>query len=282
MKLLKFLKRKMIKRVSAVIIICLFVLTMTKPVYAGSVINQFFSDNESSTENNFSASTLFFDLTDTADNPLSSPYFDFSNMIPGSSQTKTVRVRKEGIEDFKYNFSYSKIAGEDELCNALKIEAKLEGMTIYNGKLLTLNFDPKPVISSAGVDQWEIKIYLEDSSSELKNKACSFDLTVSGWQMDSDGSWGFKDSHSVNNLVLTKDWESSEGDTPSLSLTQSDSDNSATLDPEISDNSDLENSEGGTLISPTPTTAPVAEEQQNSETNQTEETQSDDNQEAVE
>jgi hypothetical protein len=231
------------KKLLIIFIICLFSLTMVKQSYAGPVLSGFFNDSESSLGNTFSASTLFFTITDAGDNPLPAPYFDILDMKPEDSQTKTIRVKKGGIEDFKYNLSFNKTNGDDILCNALKIEAKLEGTTVYNGNLSSLTIDPTPTISSGGTDQWEITISLSDSSSDLKDKTCLFDLTFKGWQTNSDGGWGFKDEHSINNNVATGTWELLSSPNPD----QGQTDQPVTI---LSDQSGTEENQDN--LSPTP------------------------------
>lgn len=192
---------KLFKKIISVFIIVIFSLMAVKPVFAGHV-SGYFSDKEISTRNIFSVTTLDFSLRDTSDNFLTSPLFNISAMIPGNYETKTVRIKKDGALDFKYNIVFSKTSGDDVLCDALKIEAKLDGTTVYNGSLSAFNLSSIPTVT-AGQDDWEMTVSLSDSSSGLKNKNCSFDLTYKGWQEDSDGTWGFTDTHLLMSSITS-------------------------------------------------------------------------------
>lgn len=195
----------MFKKILIVFFIWLLSLTTVGTAYAIPAISGYFSDSEVSQGNNFSASSLYFNLSDTSNNPISSPLFDIAGMQPSDSQTKQVRVTKGGLEDFKYNITFSKNSGDDILCSALQIEAKLEGVTLYSGSLTSISLLPVPTISSS-YDDLEFKITLPDGSSALKNKTCSFNLVFEGWQTNSDGAWGFSDTHSLTNNISSGTW----------------------------------------------------------------------------
>jgi len=195
----------MFKKTLILLILVLLSFVFVKPSYAIAPVFTGFLDKEVSTNNSFSASTLYFNLSDTADNPLGSPLFDFSGMLPADSQTKQVRITKGGNEDFKYNVSFVKTAGDDVLCSGLNIEAKLEGVTLYNGSLASISLLPIPTISGS-YDDLEFIVSLPDGSSSLRNKSCSFDLVFKGWQTNSDGTWGFSDSHSISNNITSGTW----------------------------------------------------------------------------
>lgn len=253
----------MLKKILVVLFIGLFSLLNTGLVYAG------FFDNSNSQGNNLSASTLFFDITDTADNPLFVPLFYVSDLKPGDFKSTTFRIYKRGSEDFKYNIYFSKTGGDDNLCNALRVEAKLDGTTFYNNNLKDLSIFPRVEITD-GMDQWEITISLLDSSSDLREKSCSFDITVKGWQIDSNGSWGFFDLDSLNSDISTTTWEvltlslESVNGSEDSQLDSFDSQEqvpSAQLDPEVPKEPALPE-ETGDPITPTPTPTSVLEEEQ--------------------
>lgn len=199
---------KYFQKILTIFIITIFGLITVKPVFAISPVSGYFSDKETSTENILSATTLDFSVRDTSDVVLTSPLFNITGMVSGNSETKTIRVKKEGVLDFKYNIGYFKTGGDDVLCDVLQVEAKLDGITVYNGNLSALNISPIPTITG-GQDDWEMIVSLADSSPGLKNKTCAFNLTYTGWQTDSDGTWGFSDEETLSNSVSTGAWVSS-------------------------------------------------------------------------
>jgi hypothetical protein len=194
----------MFKKKLFILFAVLLSFVFVKPSYAASVFTGF-SYQKMSANNNFSASSLYFSLSDNLNNPLGSPVFNLSGMQPGDSQTKQVRITKGGSEDFKYNVNFVKTAGDDVLCNGLNIQAKLEGVTLYNGSLASISLSPAPTISG-NYDDWEFTVSLPDASSSLRNKSCAFDLVFKAYQTDSDGTWGFSDSHSISNNLASKTW----------------------------------------------------------------------------
>lgn len=257
----------MYKKILISLFVGLFGLLNTGLAYAG------FFDYANSNVNSFSASTLFFNLTELSGDPIILPMFNASDLKPNAPQLfASFRINKEGTEDFKYNIYFVKTAGDDVLCSALNIEAKLDGTTLYDGSLSGLWIDPRPTIID-GTDDWELAISLFDSAAELREKNCSFDLVVKGWQTDSDGSWGFSDSDSlVGNELSTTTWEVADTSLGIEMLSQSslvddlisqESDPSAELSPDISEEVSipLEEATDPTLTpDPTPVVTPTPEE----------------------
>lgn len=268
----------MIKKILLIILLFLLSLVFVKPSFAVAVSGGY-SDNENSNINVFSASTLYFFLSDTSDNSLDLPLFNSSVMQPGLSLNKNVRITKKGQEDFKYNINFSKTSGDDNLCKALQIEVKFLGVTKFNGNLSEFSFSSPVIISSTGIDDWDFKIFLSDTNSDLKDKNCSFDLNFHGFQLDSNGSWGFSDSHSLNSTVSTTTWEnvvdqslSSQVNLQTEGLTQSDNTNVP----------DSENLPSVDELTPTPTptltpTPSIDQPQENLQNNSSDESVPQDN-----
>jgi len=188
----------MFKKILVGLIIGLVGLLNTGLAYA------VFSDSANLTGNTISTSTLYFNLTDNGGNSIFYPLFFSSDLTPGSSKSATFKINKEGTENFKYNLGFSKTSGDDNLCVVLNLKVKIDGSNVYDGSLSGLTI--APISISDGTDDLELNISLSDSSSDLTNKSCSFDFFVKGWQENSDGSWGFSDSHSLSNNLSTTTW----------------------------------------------------------------------------
>lgn len=194
----------MLKKLFTILILCLASLTLVGSTYAGAV-SQYFKDTETSTGNSFSATTLDFSLSDTSNNPLAAPLINITNMIPGDSQTKTIRINKDGLDDFTYQLSATQTGGDTGLCTALKIEAKLDTVSQYNGSLTGLNLNPAATISGSE-DTWDFVVKLDNSDSALQEKSCAFDIEIKGWQIGSNGTWGLNDTETLTNTVTTGCW----------------------------------------------------------------------------
>jgi|GEM_PF-4008250 len=202
--------------------------------------NAYFTDTESSTGNIFSAGSLMFSLRNPSDVTLVSPLFNIANMMPGNSDTKSVTIKKEGSLDFPYKIWVEKTGGDDALFNALQIEALLDGVSQYNAGLSGISLNPAATITGAS-DDWTFTIRLDSSETALENKSCSFNLRFNGWQIGSDGSWGFTHEKLLTNTVITGTWittlsspfglhlYSEESTSPSVSLSLSDDKKSASF-----------------------------------------------------
>ncbi|MDD2823109.1 MAG: lamin tail domain-containing protein [Candidatus Daviesbacteria bacterium] len=191
------------------IIKLLFLISVFFLLNISSDTDAYLLDNEPSVANIFSASTLDLSIRDTTDNSfLISPIFNSTGIVPGYSQSKVIRIRKDGLEDFKYQFSALQITGDNDLCNSLNISVSLGGIVRYNGSLLGLNLTTPQNISSSGQDDWALVLSFNNNSSVLRGKSCDFSFVVRGWQLDSEETSGFQDTHTLNNSILVASEES--------------------------------------------------------------------------
>jgi len=159
-------------------------------------------DDDENLENNiYSAGSLDFSLSSSGD-------FSPSTLNPEESATRTINVINNGSLPFQYNISTVKIAGDDDFCSALKLEAKLEGAVKYSNGLMRLNVVPPVVIGSDNQDDWLFTITLpSDVPSTLQNKTCQFKFIFDGWQVDfNDSSEGFSDSEEISNNIQSGQW----------------------------------------------------------------------------
>lgn len=185
-------REKVIKRLLPKITILAFILSL--PLI--EITNAYVSDEESSSENTFSTETLDFSLTSSED-------FSPLTLIPGELATRSLSVVKDGSLDFQYNIQAVKTSGDDGFCNALQVEAQLDGVPQYTGSLMSLNLAPSVVISDEQ-DNWQFILSFTDNNPDLQNQTCSFDFIFEGSQLDSSG---FSDQEKVSNTIQSGYWE---------------------------------------------------------------------------
>ncbi|MFA5933126.1 MAG: lamin tail domain-containing protein [Microgenomates group bacterium] len=195
----------MIKNLLLKISVMVFVFSFSfVGVTYGRVNPAGFNDFEESAGNNLQASTLDFSLRNSDGSLITPPLFNVSSFKPEDSSSKSAVIKKDGTLDFNYNISAAKI-GDDNLCSALQIEAKLDGVTKYSGNLLGLNTTPAITITG-DQDDWTFRVTLVNSDASLQDKTCNFNIAYRGWQTDSDGTWGFSDEEILSNNVSTGNW----------------------------------------------------------------------------
>jgi len=118
-------------------------------------------------------------------------------ICPGESLWQFATIIDNGSLSFQYTVHAEKTAGDDDFCNALNLEALLEGSTHYSGSLL--GFISSPVIYSASTDEWEFIISLpKDADTE---GTCDFDFVFSGWQASLPSFGGFNDIEKIENSL---------------------------------------------------------------------------------
>jgi hypothetical protein len=183
-----------------------------------SIIKAAFSTKITSHNNTFSLGTLDLDLKTTTNSNLVSPLFNQNNFKPGDSNLQDIRIKKSGTLDFKYNFNFTKTSGNDLLCNALEVKADLNSTTYYSGTLSSFTLPTSSVHTSD--NDWSLTLSLNDSSKNIQNLDCTFDITVQAYQLTSDSTWGFTSQESFSNTVHSGDWTAPVSTTDPLSTYQ--------------------------------------------------------------
>jgi len=159
-----------------------------------SVIGTFayFNDTENSIGNIFSAGTLDFSIP---------PFPDFSpEVMPTQNSTRTINLENDGSLDFQYEIKVENATGI--LCDHLNLKDDL--IDVFQPLIpfvsATTTFSDKSA--------WLFTVKLTDDDEGLQNQTCTFDLVFNGWQIDSDGTWGFGNKEVLSNIVTSGAWTS--------------------------------------------------------------------------
>lgn len=152
----------------------------------------FFNDTETSSENLFLADSLDFSLSG----------YEFESFI-GLDETvskNTVIVNSGGM-DFQYTLGAEEVSDEDDLCDALNLQAKLNGVEQYDGDLMSL-----ATLASTTLGTWRFNIELPvDEDSFANGEECQFDVVFKGWQANvpSYGDSGFTDEERMSFTITS-------------------------------------------------------------------------------
>ena len=154
----------------------------------------YFNDTETSTGNVFTADSLDFALSVN----------EYENSI-GLGETvsaSSVLVNSGGM-DFQYVLEAETISGNEDFCNALELEAKLNGVEKYEGDLMSLG-----TVATTSLGTWKFDIELPvDEDSFTNGEECQFDVIFKGWQtnVESYGDGGFTDEERMSfSLIAAK------------------------------------------------------------------------------
>ena len=105
---------------------------------------------------------------------------------------------------FGYRAKTEKIAGDDDLCSALQIEAKLQGKVKYSGSLMGLSFFPVEIDLQPKTHTWQFKVWLPKTADQvLAGKSCQFKLIFTGWQINTPGLTGFSDKEEITSVITS-------------------------------------------------------------------------------
>ena len=159
----------------------------------------FHFDIETSNQNSFTAGILDFSLLSSSENFI--PLEIATNMRPGDSVTREISVISNG-NPFQYRIQTIKIFGDDDFCNSLKLEAKLENETKYSDGLMNLNIEPPIVIGSDNQDDWLFTITLPSNASVLPGKICQIKFVFEGWQTRFSDFGGFSDREEISSFFV--------------------------------------------------------------------------------
>jgi len=142
----------------------------------------YFNDDETSSENIYSAGTL-----------------DFSLDSSGDDASRDVNIINNGTLGFQYRVKTDNISGK--LCNYLNLSADLEGTSVYIEPLS--GFDYEAGEFSDLTDNWHFATSLSGDGLDLQNKTCNFDLVFDAVQID---GIGFSDQEIISNNIASNNW----------------------------------------------------------------------------
>lgn len=154
----------------------------------------YYVDTETSSDNSFSAGSLDFSLDSSTWDGGADPLA----LLPSDEVTKTVSLINDGTLGFQYTASTTKTSGDDVFCNALSLEAKLDGVTKYSGGLMS--FLSGPFVFGAPED-WTFKVTLPADASSVAGKSCGFDFVFKGYEEGGAPDTGFNDTEITPNIL---------------------------------------------------------------------------------
>lgn len=186
------------KRIIAVqVIIIIAGFGFVQSAFAG------YSDIEISADNSIGASSLDAEVI-SGESELQLPEIA-ENMLSGDSVERIGSIKNVGGVDFQYNVSFAKVSGDDELCENLQLEAKVETTseeTVYTGNLSTFVTDSYTLAGGSAVtDDWTFTITAPDGVP--MGKDCSFEFIYTAWQTSFPApTQGWIDTEEIDNNII--------------------------------------------------------------------------------
>lgn len=188
-----------IKQGSVRVLVLLLALGMNGIALVGAPhTNAFYTDTETSSGNLFFAALLDFELSGT---PWVLPD-DAVDLDPGDTVSREVTVVDTSSIDFKYVARSVQTGGDTAFCEALMLEAFLEGVSVYSGPLL--DFLSATSTFSVTADDWRFDVTLPLSETGFgEGESCSFDFIYNGWQERFENLFeGYHDQEGTENGLI--------------------------------------------------------------------------------
>lgn len=162
--------------------------------------NAFYLDIETSTGNTFESALLDFELAGTPWIPTA----DAVDLDPGETASRTVTIVDTDSIAFKYIVESIQTEGDTAFCEALDLQAFLEGVLKYNGPLL--GFLSATSTFGSTTDDWRFEVTLPVSETGFnEGETCAFDFVYSGWQERYDGLFeGYHDVETTENTLVAQ------------------------------------------------------------------------------
>ena len=186
---------KKIHKIIGVQVICLMIVFVFAKIAWAS-----YRDVETLVNNSMTAGSLDAEVTSAEGGLQESTVAE--KMLPGNRVSRTGAIKNVGSSDFQYKVSFEKISGDDGLCNALKLEAKKDGVVAYSGSLASLDVNVDN-LTPAESDDWNFVVSLNDNVVSDIN--CEFAFKFTAWQTDfAEPIQGWVDVEKIeNNLIHT-------------------------------------------------------------------------------
>lgn len=153
----------------------------------------------SAKDNNMKATTLQMSTLETSNENNLQSLFQIIGLVPGGFGVKTVRIKKDGIQNFNYQLKSIKVNGDDGLYNGLNLKIMQKDKFIFQGKLSELN--QGKTIDSNGKDDWIFFISLDKDVPQSLNKSCEFVFYFKTYRNNLDETGGLKDEIKLSNFI---------------------------------------------------------------------------------
>lgn len=175
-------------------LILIFSLILIKPTNADLVFTKSVKNNQ------FTATTLNFSQLKTTNESAVESLFNIDHLISGGYQVTTLRIKNQGKSNLKYNLSFQKISGDDNLCRHLKIDLSKNNQNFYQGDLVDLNLTDSFNSDQAFID-WLITLKLDSNYLGSQPVNCQFNLIILGFNQNINQKSGFEYQRIITNNV---------------------------------------------------------------------------------
>lgn len=137
------------------------------------VTNAFYNDTEDSSNNSFITGSLDFLITDNGFETIE-PTLSFNS---GTTTSKTINMSLEtNSNPIKYHASTTNVSGDVPFCNAIDLDASLDGQSQFMGSLTDFVSPATTTVSS-----WKYDFSMS-ASADFYNNICTFNFEYSGRQ----------------------------------------------------------------------------------------------------
>ena len=173
---------------------CLFYLFLTLII---SETFALYDDIEISSQNQFLTGSLDFYLNSTSSNFV--PLKRTVSMEPGDSVEREISIIKNPKSNFfQYTIRTLKVGGDEEFCNALKLEASLREEVKYKDSLMNFKLENPILLDDNGKDDWKFIVTLPEGTNFAPGKICQIKFVFDGWQVNfSQFPQGFSDQEEI-------------------------------------------------------------------------------------
>lgn len=158
-------------------------------------------DSKTIPNNKWEATTLDFSNRDTANDQVTNLLFNTSGLVRGGFAVKSIRVKKDGQLNFKYQIMSSMTAGDKNLCDNLNIDLYRNWIKVKSNVVDSFSYEI--ALSSEGIDDWVMVTRLLGDEKQLMGKECDFELKFS---TVTDQVGGFFAERSLENRITTGSW----------------------------------------------------------------------------
>lgn len=154
----------------------------------------YYLDTEVSPENAYVAGEVDFALDAFAFTPKRTAI----SLSPQDITRKDIDVHAQDSNPFKYAVSTENVTGDTDFCEALNVEAELEGVLMYDADLVSMLTS-----ATSTLDSWEFTIGMGEAN--FQNKICDFDTQYFGSQTRHDYGLGggFNDTETEKNTIAS-------------------------------------------------------------------------------
>lgn len=155
--------------------------------------------------NSLVATSLDFTVLTSLNRNRITTLFRSIGIEPDGFDMGVLRVKREGVNVFKYQLKTAKTNGDDLFCGKLNLDVRSRTFgKIYSGRVMDLAVNSS--LTSGSPNDWVFLVSLDDQDPSLQKKICEFNFDMKTYRDQPGERGGLFAQRLISNIVSSGIW----------------------------------------------------------------------------